>query len=67
MAYLVKTTRIKDNKFILRDYLGLINEIIFSIEKRIEKTIEVINSSNNEPKNEEYRNINNNNHIKIIN
>ena len=31
-----RINNIKNNKFVLRDYLGLINEIVYGIESKIE-------------------------------
>jgi hypothetical protein len=60
----IKINIIKHNKFILRDYIAVINEIIFNIELITEKFNAIINL-NVEVKKEEYKNIIKNNNTKI--
>jgi hypothetical protein len=58
---------IKNNKLVLRDYIGLIKEIVYSIENSIEISNLIINGSNDEEQKQNHQDkiVNHNN--KLIN
>ena len=60
-----KINIIKNQKMILRDYLGLINEINFAIESKIENLNAMVNDSNDEEEIQNYNNTINNFNNKI--
>jgi hypothetical protein len=60
---------IKNNKLVLRDYLGLIKEIVYSIENSIEISNLIINGSNDEEQKQNHQDkiVNHNNKIDKLN
>ena len=53
---MISINDIKNNKLVLRDYLGLMKEIVYSIENSIEISNLIINESNDEEQKQNHQN-----------
>ncbi len=54
---MISINDIKNNKLVLRDYVLLIKEIIYSMENTNDKFYNSIEESNNEPQQQHFQNI----------